>query len=186
MDTMYIVPAIRLQCTLADHWQPEFQVQRFAQLSDEELLDALYTLVDRGQVELMWDTYAQTKGYRQGHPERFIKRRHPGLTDKLALAAAEYALPRGLFDEDIQAELDALNTPEVDNDNITIDAPAWASEMPSCIRCKCSMRLGIALHNQLACVTFDSLGSTYSHIGRPHLTNVWKCPECGRSITKAS
>lgn len=55
--------------------------------------------------------------------------------------------------------------------------------MPTCNRCLCPIREGVALQNRAVC-SGDPLGATWSHSGPAELVTVWKCPACGYSFTK--
>lgn len=113
MDTLS--PTIKLQCWLSDEWQPEVIVMHQTGLKIEELIQAVCTLEERGQIEMAYDAYAESTAYRKGYPERFLARKHPGLNQQQLLDATEYALKRGLLDADIQAEMDAIQGQQSDN-----------------------------------------------------------------------
>lgn len=54
---------------------------------------------------------------------------------------------------------------------------------PTCKRCLCPMREGVALQNR-ELFSDDFLGTTVSRTGPADLVDVWKCPACGYSFTK--
>jgi hypothetical protein len=58
--------------------------------------------------------------------------------------------------------------------------------VPHCKKCKCKMKIGIAIENTWGGVP-DFIGSTevvtMSPAGSGKVIECWKCPSCGKSIT---
>jgi rubrerythrin len=55
-------------------------------------------------------------------------------------------------------------------------------ELKACRRCNVQMGRGVALLNQFV-EADDTFGGTMSRIGPAEMVPVWKCPQCGHSVT---